>query len=124
MQVIDEYHGPLYYREDPPNPYTFMLFKQEEKDIALTEFWANFFNGMSFNRFEVGNFTKDMKMTGMLKTKDGKGAVKENTLEEEGRFTIRQLHKVKGKYFGEGGKVYNKAIAQGLMTAITSIKRC
>ena len=73
MQVIDEYHGPRYFRTDPPNPYIFMLFKQEEKDIALTEFWANFFNGMSFNRFEVGNFTKDMKMTGMLITRNGKG---------------------------------------------------
>ena len=58
LQAIDEYSGPLYILKDPPNPYVFMLFKQEEMNMVLPENWS------PGDTFHAGTFAQQVNLRG------------------------------------------------------------
>ncbi|XP_072035205.1 uncharacterized protein [Amphiura filiformis] len=57
-EVILDYLGPLFIREDPPNPYVFMLFQQEENNMVVSI--------SARGGFQAGNFANDMNLIGPI----------------------------------------------------------
>ncbi|XP_072033603.1 uncharacterized protein C56G2.4-like [Amphiura filiformis] len=64
-EAIDAYHGPLYYRNDPQNPYIFMLFRQNQTNMELTQYWTDYFNDPSGSGFfNISDFAADQNLQG------------------------------------------------------------
>ncbi|XP_072032898.1 uncharacterized protein C56G2.4-like [Amphiura filiformis] len=70
---ISEYGGPSYNKDDPPNPYVFLLFRQEsffEAFDQLPGIWVRFFQQQTeygpqiASLFKLLDFANDLKLVG------------------------------------------------------------
>ena len=59
------YLNPLSFSEDSPNPFVFMLFRQNVKDMTLTDEWRQFLSE-PYGRFFAREFANAQNLIGKM----------------------------------------------------------